>query len=130
MYSGESNSMVLEREKIRILPILGFCCIIKQKINMSEKEMLAFAEQAAKTKYKTETAPFDVIKLLEVKREADKENTLWNVFNRVQEHLVQGGIKGVSESGANIETRPINHIDKNIKVNTGLWSLAEEYLAA
>ena len=72
-------------------------------------------------------APQDI---LAVKRVDDEGNTLWSVFNRVQEHLLQGGFpiyqhtpKGWIERTA----RPIKGIDQTRELNTQLWDLAETF---
>lgn len=68
--------------------------------------------------------------VLEPRRYEQRENTLWNVFNRVQEALVdKGGVKTSTKSkrGNPLTLRPIRGIDANVKLNQGIWQLADQY---
>ena len=66
--------------------------------------------------------------LLQVRRDEDKGDDLWRVFNRVQEAIMKGGVKGVSPNGRRVTTLGIKAMGSTVKTNTKLWSLAEEYL--
>jgi hypothetical protein len=66
--------------------------------------------------------------LLEARRDEDKTDDLWTVFNRVQENLVRGGVVSRSPNGRATRTHGIRAMDNTIKVNTKLWELAEEFL--
>ena len=48
---------------------------------------------------------------------------LWSVFNRTQENLTQGGLR--SANGRRQQTRPVQGIDQNIRLNRALWLLAD-----
>lgn len=61
--------------------------------------------------------------LLTVKRDEDREDTLWNVFNRTQEHLMSG-VRGRRREGLRRITAP----GRDLNVNGRLWELAERYL--
>jgi len=58
-------------------------------------------------------------KLLGVRRDADAGNTTWQIYNRVQENLIQG-IEGFN--------RPIRSYGDNVRVNQLLWKGAETAL--
>jgi hypothetical protein len=62
--------------------------------------------------------------ILEPRRNIDSSNTLWHVFNRVQENLVKGGFE-LGNRSARAITNPIT----DLTLNQGLWSLAESYSA-
>lgn len=61
--------------------------------------------------------------LLTVKRDEDRDETLWNVFNRTQEHLMSG-VSGRRRQGL----RRISAPSRDLDVNSRLWALAESYL--
>ena len=79
-------------------------------------------------------------RLLKSTRDADDEDTLFNVYNRVQERFLKGGRYLVPKE--NVEycgkhylpdvyigaerVRKIVSIDRGVKVNKDLWSLAEQ----
>jgi len=65
---------------------------------------------------------FNPFEFLVTRREQDKKNDLWTVFNVVQENITKGGVMGVTR-----ETRPITQVRSLIKINQDLWQLAEKY---
>ena len=66
--------------------------------------------------------------LLEARREEDKGDDLWRVFNRLQENLIKGGVVGRSPNGRATRTHGIRAMDNTVKVNMKLWELAEEFV--
>ena len=65
------------------------------------------------------------------KRQADRDQDLWTVFNRVQEYIMRGGLTYLSEYKGKPSfrrTRGINAISKQIKINRVLWDLAMSYV--
>jgi hypothetical protein len=53
----------------------------------------------------------------------DRRPDLWSVFNRTQENLTKGGLHG-SANGRR-QTRPVQGIDSDIRLNRALWLLAD-----
>ena len=77
------------------------------------------------------SAPVDLVylfagepdELLKIHRAEDSDTSLWTIFNRVQEGIIRGGVKGRSiETGRNFTSKPINAIDANFSLNKELWS--------
>ena len=110
---------------------------LKQVEDMKEQElereqMLEFARQAALLRFKTaniETIDkvVDVEDLLESTRKEDNGNGLWEVFNRLQEKVVNGKFNyalGKKERKA----RPVKGFKSQVKLNQDLWELASSYL--
>ena len=54
-----------------------------------------------------------------------REPTLWNTFNRVQESVIRGGVKQVNAQGRKSRARGIRSVDEDIRINRGLWTLTE-----
>jgi hypothetical protein len=52
------------------------------------------------------------------------------MLNRVQENLLRGGLSRRSTSGRLTRTRRITAIREEVRLNSGLWDLASELLAA
>jgi hypothetical protein len=46
-------------------------------------------------------------------------------FNRLQENLIKGGLRGRSANGRRQSTRAVQGIDSDIRLNRSLWLLAE-----
>jgi cobalamin-dependent methionine synthase I len=63
---------------------------------------------------------------LAVNREEDNNSTLWAVFNRVQEAMIRGGIKGINrDTKRNFTSKPIKAIDTNLKLNKELFATVQ-----
>jgi hypothetical protein len=56
------------------------------------------------------------------RRDADRKNDLWTVFNVVQENILKGGVQGKVR-----ETKPITQVTEIERINNGLWMLADEF---
>lgn len=96
---------------------------------LSPPESKAFAESALLLRYEDlQTAPIAADKLLQSRRMEDAGDNLWNVFNRVQENLLRGGLKDYSRRKADghrfPRTRAVAGLDENIRLNKSLWHLA------
>lgn len=74
----------------------------------------------------TPAAPITEAQILRPQRAADNRMDLWTTFNVVQENVIRGGQRGRNANNARVTTRAVNGIDQNIKLNRGLWVLAEE----
>lgn len=61
-------------------------------------------------------------------RPEDAGGDLWSVFNKAQEKLIKGGFNRIGESGKARAVRPIKNILTDVKINQGLWSLAESFV--
>ena len=99
-----------------------------QALSLNAGEQGAFARAALAIKYDTETAPAPITEaqVLDVRRMQDDAPDLWTTLNRVQENLVQGGLRARSATGRRTRTRAVQGIDQNIKLNRTLWVLAQE----
>ena len=95
-------------------------------VQLTQEEQLLFAESAMTVKYDDEPAPIEAHQLLRVRRFEDRDPTLWNTFNRVQENVIRGGIPGVNANGRRVRTREVTAIDSDVKLNRALWTLAEK----
>jgi hypothetical protein len=92
-------------------------------LNFGQKQ--EFAQRAVLVKNQHDaiwSAHFDAHEFLNTRRPEDRKNDLWTVFNVVQENIIQGGVKG-----ANGTTRGITQVSEVMRINQGLWQLAQEY---
>ena len=101
-------------------------------LTQSEKEKLAIdamliragikpnSEEAAKFNYDEET----IEDILEPKREADKGDDLWKVFNVIQEKITQGEFHAALKGAKVRKVRKIKSFEKDMKVNKELFKLA------
>ena len=68
--------------------------------------------------------------LLAPMRTEDEGNTLWNVFNVLQEKMIKGGFSATGKNGKVRKQRPISSIKKDVDYNQRLWAIAERYIPA
>lgn len=93
------------------------------KKNLTAKQQTRLASSAAELVWDEQKFTPDL--LLEARRDEDKGDDLWRVFNRIQENIVRGGVRFVSAaSNRSFMTRGITHIGRSIDLNKGLWDLA------
>lgn len=97
--------------------------MIEVMLNDDDKLVMA---QAARLMLYGEDSPIPAQGLLKPRRDLDKRNDLWTVFNVIQENVVKGGVGYVSIGGRPLTTRPITAIDRSLDVNERLWELADE----
>lgn len=101
-------------------------------ITLNRDEQRVFAETALLLKYDgtdedgNTTSPIQAEALLTARRFEDRGPELWNTFNRVQENVIRGGLRGVVANGRRATTRPVQAIDTDVKLNRALWTLAEK----
>ena len=128
-FSGDRLSEIMEQ----VSQISGRFPAIKNTIGdfkareMNHDEQTSFAQYAIKGRfnYRPEMPKRfrdmgrTVEKLLQVRRPEDEGNSVWAVYNRVQENLVSG-VQGFS--------RPIRGYADNVRVNQLLWKGAETAL--
>jgi hypothetical protein len=107
------------------------------QVTLDEHQMFQFAHKAWNFIFADiDGVPRTSVKpeqLLVRRRVQDTGNDLWSVFNVVQEWAMRGGIESSSvtetERFGRVETRsrthPINAIDRSLKMNKGLYELAQ-----
>lgn len=96
-------------------------------ITMDDGESEVFARAALALKYDDpdKPAPVTESQILMPRRFEDRRPDLWSVFNRTQENLTKGGLHGRSANGRRQQTRPVQGIDSDIRLNRALWLLAD-----
>jgi hypothetical protein len=86
---------------------------------------IALAEQEVEgTERKVAYIPFHPEQLLHTRRSADNNDSLWSVFNKIQENVIKGGARGMSEKWRRTSMREVKAIDENVKINNALWTMA------
>ena len=102
-------------------------------IDLTPRESTAFAEAARVLRFGDAegnvSSPITAEQLLEPHRRGDVGASLWQTFNRVQENVIKGGLRGIDRSIAgrtrHVTTRAVNGIDQDQRLNRSLWTLAE-----
>ncbi len=97
-------------------------------ITLHDFEAEVFARSALALKYDptdSKPAPITESQILMPRRFDDRRPDLWSVFNRTQENLTKGGLRGRSANGRRQQTRPVQGIDSDVRLNRALWILAD-----
>jgi hypothetical protein len=94
-------------------------------ITLTQQEQHVFASSALQLRWDADKAPVVANSVLRPQRHADYKDDLWTTFNRVQENLVRGGVRGRSATGRRMSTREVGGVNENVKLNKALWSLAD-----
>ena len=111
-----------------------------KKITLSSEERFLLAESAANLAFEPEVLELNKSvgvsvesRLLQVRRNTDKQPDLWSTFNVIQENVIKGGLRLVSENEQGKRsyrsTRAVNSIDRDTKLNKELMSLAQKFAA-
>ena len=98
-------------------------------LTLNEGEQNAFARAAALLRFEPtegQALPVTPEQVNRARRMDDRAPDLWTTFNRVQENVVRGGLRGRNANGARQSTRAVTGIDQDDKLNRALWTLAEE----
>ncbi len=94
-------------------------------VNLTDFQIMEFARKAVKIRWDkvTEDAEFEMV--TEAVRPEDEGNSLWKVFNVVQEKLMLGGVKlqGMKRTG-----RKVANASEDLRINQELFELAMEYV--
>lgn len=99
---------------------------------LNDEQTMRFAQRAAALRF-GDAADASVAQQIAMPlRSDDQANTLWNVFNRAQEHLMRGGFRApnMTRMGRTRRARAIGNLEVERRLNESLWSLAEEFAPA
>jgi hypothetical protein len=97
---------------------------IEEKMSIMNKTVGTISRWAGKDMSAAERRAF-ATEALKPRRDADKANTLWHTFNRVQENLIKGGYQ-MNNRTARAITNPM----EDMVLNQGLWQIADRFVAA
>lgn len=96
-----------------------------RQITLTEDEKIKFALEAIKLRYSKEKNEIDPNNILITRHAEYEEANLWNVFNIIQENLMNGGTEYKSKKGRNLKTRKVNSLDREVYFNENLWMIME-----
>jgi hypothetical protein len=117
----EGSFRVIEDLQL-IEPVIGDW----KAIQLDSREAVAYAEAAMDLRWDHGTAPIRAEQLLDVRRYEDNKHDLWTTFNKVQENVIRGGLRGRGATGRRTSTREVNSVTENIRLNKSLWSLTQK----
>jgi len=117
-------------ETVKKAPMITGTVEKMKSIELSPMEQLIFANAAKPLRF-DKPNEIDTERILSAKRQADKGDDLWKVYNRTQENLLKGNVRydrhdAQGRYTGRGHTQEVKAIDKNVKLNQALWTLAEE----
>jgi len=94
---------------------------------MSAADRRKFATEALSLRLSSDRVAeeYEIMEILNPRRDADRANTLWHTYNRVQENLIKGGFQ-MNNRTARAITNPM----EDMVLNQGLWQLADAFVTA
>lgn len=135
-HSGSADDILTATFKI----VDEFPRVIEQaqgfaQLQLTGQEQQLYAETAIAIRYDDVTkSPVRPTDTLRVRRREDAAPHLFNVFNRVQETLVEGRGVGYNQHRENgstkrVKVRAVNGISENTRINQLLWDLTAKFAA-
>jgi len=112
-------------------PLLGHTINEMSSVSLDRGEQQVFARAAMDLRWDRDeetgnsAAPVTPDQLLIPARYEDRQNDVWTVFNRLQERLIRGGVRGVTANGRRTTTREVEGIQENTRINRALFTLAQ-----
>jgi hypothetical protein len=98
------------------------------EVRMDMDKKVDFVSKAVGIRWKNteDISSLTLETIIDPLRDGDRDETLWNTFNVVQEKLIRGGF--IKQQGRNVRTvKGINSLNMDNMINTKLWELAETY---
>ena len=138
-HSGENVMFEIERAVEEIqheIPLIAAKIQEFGAIQLTESRATEYAETAMKLLAPKTAFNINYNSALVVRRTEDQSNTLWNVYNRIQESFIRGGVsyntRNVNPLTQEVNvrhatSRAVKNIGRNIEINRSLWDLTEEF---
>jgi hypothetical protein len=102
-----------------------------KQATLTTEQIYQLADVAMELRYGAGVKPFEAKDLLKVRRSVDDGDGAWEVLNRIQENVMQGGWATKSVwTGRKSNVRAVEAIVPAQRINQGLWAAAEEMVLA
>ncbi len=130
-HKGDVVSQVIEGA----YEVLGIFDRVEEKRDAMQSLMLppparqALAKATITYHFGEDHQPVTEAQVLTPRRDEDYSDDLWTTYQRVQENLIKGGLRGRNEKGSRTHTRAVRGIDGDVKLNRALWVMAETMLS-
>lgn len=122
----EGSYEIVDKEMPRVMSMVDDM----QARILKREEQAALAQIAWDLRAAGTQPSYQPADLLSPRREEDKSNDLWTVFNRIQENTMQGGMQGRSMLFTRRSiARPIERVNQLVSINRKLWDAAAGLLS-
>ena len=133
-YSFEAVQELVKEFEETVSEVLNKITEMK-KVELTKEQQIEFAKKAALLRFTAKSYNEDNIAdvvdlddLLSHERKEDAGDGLWEVYNRVQESIVQGSFHYIGGNKKSRKARPIKNFKQSIDVNKKLSELAFAYV--
>ena len=120
------------KEMVENLPLTVEAMNKMKEVELQEEQMFDLAKSFLDIRVEGTENTFDnqaIEEVLEAQRKADEGNMLWEVFNRVQENIIEGNFEYITKSGKKRQARVIKNFKQDQDVNKKMFSKALEFAA-
>ena len=120
------------KEMVERLPLTVEAMNKMKEIELQEEQMFDLAKSFLDIRVEGTGNTFDnqaIEEVLESQRSADEGNMLWEVFNRVQENIIEGNFEYITQKGKKRQARVIKNFKQDQDVNKKMFSKALEFVA-
>ena len=103
-----------------------------KETELSKEQTFEFAKQLLETRVAGSKNKFGdeaIADILTPQRKQDKGNGLWEVFNRVQENIVEGNFQYLTPGGKLRQARPIKNFRQDMNINAKMYEQALTFAA-
>ena len=128
-YSFEELQQTI-KQMLERLPLTVEAMNHLTQIELGQEQALEFAQKALQVRFKdeAENIQIDLEEMLRPTRKEDETPSLWNVYNTIQEKLINGGFTYLNVENNKVrKARKIKNFQQDMKINSELFELAMEY---
>lgn len=125
LHRGYADALVEEsiRQVMAELPDVLASVDRFKGINLSRDQQEAYAAAAIELRWDGEAYAVEPTQVLTVRHHEQREPTLWNTYNRVQEAVIRGGVRQVNAEGRRSHAKGITSVAEDLRLNRALWAL-------
>ncbi len=123
---------VLIRGMVEKLPLTVEAMNKMKSVELEEEQMFNLAKSFLDIRVEGTKNTYDkqaIEDVLNVQRKKDEGNMLWEVFNRVQENIIEGNFHYKTKSGKVRQARIVKNFKQDLQLNREMFSKAMEYAA-
>lgn len=131
IHKGFQNSKITRaiEEMVNYIPTVEKEIEQMKQLTLNEVEALALSKTAIDIRFDSAKHDIDPQELLKINREEDSIPTAFNIYNRLQESIINGGIKLKSKVNQKIITsKSVTAIDEKIKLNKQLYKTMQNLM--
>ena len=123
---------VLIKDMVEKLPLTVESMNKMKNIELEEEKIIDLAKSLLDIRVEGTDNTYDssaIEEVLETQRKKDEGVGLWEVFNRVQENIIEGNFHYKTKSGKVRQARIIKNFKQDIDLNRNMFAKAMEYAA-